>query len=87
MSGFVVPLEGDGKSVTQFLLVPHFGACIRTPPPPSNQIVSVRAPAKMAKLNRLCEIGWVTGRMKTERTRNDITSAGYMLEATKVEPF
>lgn len=32
--GFVVPLEGDAKKITAFLLVPYFGACIHVPPPP-----------------------------------------------------
>ncbi|OXX43919.1 hypothetical protein B9J93_14705, partial [Vibrio sp. V17_P4S1T151] len=26
--GFVIPLEGDANNVTEFLLVPYFGACI-----------------------------------------------------------
>src|SRR4029450_2325451 len=28
LSGFLVTLEGDGKAVSEFLLVPFFGACI-----------------------------------------------------------
>ncbi|WP_018969790.1 DUF3299 domain-containing protein [Rubritalea marina] len=43
LSGFVLPLEFDGKKVTEFLLVPWVGACIHTPPPPPNQIVHVTA--------------------------------------------
>jgi hypothetical protein len=39
--GFVVPLEGDAKTVTAFLLVPYFGACIHVPPPPTNQVIYV----------------------------------------------
>ncbi|MGL4829805.1 MAG: DUF3299 domain-containing protein, partial [Vibrio sp.] len=37
--GFVIPLEGDDQKVTEFLLVPYFGACIHVPPPPPNQII------------------------------------------------
>jgi hypothetical protein len=33
--GFVVPLESDGKTISEFLLVPYFGACVHVPPPPS----------------------------------------------------
>ncbi len=40
--GFVVPIEMQGDIVTEFFLVPYFGACIHVPPPPSNQIVYVR---------------------------------------------
>ena len=36
--GFVVPLEmKEGTTVTEFLLVPFFGACLHQPPPPPNQ--------------------------------------------------
>ncbi len=43
LSGFVLPLEFEGKKVKEFLLVPWVGACIHTPPPPPNQIVLVVA--------------------------------------------
>lgn len=42
--GFALPLSFDGLMVTEFLLVPYAGACIHTPPPPSNQIIHVIAP-------------------------------------------
>ena len=41
--GFVVPVEFDEESITEFFLVPYFGACIHSPPPP-NQIIYVHAP-------------------------------------------
>lgn len=41
--GFVVPLDFDEQQqVTEFLLVPFFGACIHLPPPPPNQIIHVK---------------------------------------------
>ncbi len=43
LSGFVLPLEFDGKKVKEFLLVPWVGACIHTPPPAPNQIALVVA--------------------------------------------
>src|SRR5262245_61660808 len=36
LPGYVLPLEFSGKKVTEFLLVPWYGACIHTPPPPPN---------------------------------------------------
>ena len=43
LPGYVVPLESDaGGLLSEFLLVPYYGACIHVPPPPSNQIVYVR---------------------------------------------
>ena len=87
LPGYAVPLEGDGKSVSAFLLVPFFGACIHVPPPPSNQIVSVRAGGNVAKISKVFDVVWVTGRMRTERTRSELATAGYAIEATKVEPY
>jgi hypothetical protein len=39
--GFVVPLEDSKEGLKEFLLVPYFGACIHSPPPPANQIIHV----------------------------------------------
>jgi hypothetical protein len=40
--GFVVPLEDNAGYTSEFLLVPWFGACIHSPPPPPNQMVLVK---------------------------------------------
>ena len=84
LSGFLVTLEGDGKSVSEFLLVPFYGACIHVPPPPSNQIVLVRT--KPFKVKQVFQTVAVTGRLRTESVRNDLASASYVLEAANVEP-
>lgn len=86
LSGFLVALEGDGKAVSEFLLVPFFGACIHVPPPPSNQIVLVRTGAKPFKAKEMFQTVMVTGRLRTEATRNDMASASYVIDATHVEP-
>ena len=39
LPGYVVPLEEVKGDFKEFLLVPYFGACIHSPPPPANQIV------------------------------------------------
>ena len=45
LPGFVVPLDFEDTEISEFLLVPYFGACIHVPPPPSNQIVYVKTVA------------------------------------------
>jgi hypothetical protein len=42
LPGYLVPLDESGNGIKEFLLVPYFGACIHTPPPPANQIVLVQ---------------------------------------------
>jgi uncharacterized protein len=86
LSGFLVTLEGDGKEVSGFLLVPFFGACLHVPPPPSNQIVLVRTGKRPFKVKEMFQMVAVTGRLRTEASRNDVASASYVIEATHVEP-
>lgn len=87
LPGFVVPLEGDGKKVSEFLLVPYHGACIHVPPPPSNQTVFVKMKDGSAKVRRLFDTVMITGTMKIEKVKHDIAEAGYTLYADKVESF
>jgi hypothetical protein len=87
LPGLVVPLEGDGKQMSEFLLVPYYGACIHVPPPPSNQVVYVKTGAKKAHVEQMFDAVWVTGKLLTEHHPTDIGSTSYTLEAEKVEPY
>ena len=84
--GFVVPLEGDSDSITEFLLVPYFGACVHVPPPPSNQIVYVRF-SEGVPIDNLYDAVWVTGTLSTEGWKGDIASVGYSLSGIGVSAF
>ncbi len=85
--GFVVPLDvGKDGLVTEFFLVPYFGACIHVPPPPPNQIVYVRM-AKGVALDSIYEAYWITGRMKTTNKTTRLGAAAYQLDANKVEIY
>ncbi len=83
--GYVVPLEEGKTGVTEFLLVPYFGACIHTPPPPANQIIHVQA-AK-AKGLRSMDTVWVTGRMEVFRGDSFMGVSGYRMQAPAVEAY
>lgn len=74
LPGYVVPLEFEGEKVVEFLLVPTAGACIHTPPPPSNQIVHVRYPDGI-EVNNLYTAVWVAGIMSTEKS---VQTVGYV---------
>ncbi|WP_028021981.1 DUF3299 domain-containing protein [Enterovibrio calviensis] len=84
--GFVIPLEGDANTVTEFLLVPFFGACIHVPPPPPNQIVYVKFEAG-APVQELWDVVYVVGTLKTQTVSHDIAQAGYLLEGVSIEPY
>jgi hypothetical protein len=83
--GFIVPLEEDKGEVTEFLLVPYFGACIHTPPPPANQILHVR-PKQGAKF-RAMDTVWVTGKLQTLRNDSMMGVSGYHVAADSVTKY
>jgi len=78
--GFIVPLEfGEKKKVTQFFLVPYFGACIHVPPPPPNQIIFVTSKKGLA-IKELYDPLWIYGIISTSRIENDVALAAYKME-------
>lgn len=85
--GFVVPLEvsTEGK-VSEFLLVPYFGACIHFPPPPANQIVYITAQEPI-DLESTWEPIWATGELKTEFRETGLAYAGYTMVAESTEVY
>jgi len=87
LPGYIVPLDmtDDGK-VTEFLLVPFFGACIHVPPPPSNQIVLVKFP-KGVELDALFEPFWIQGPLQAESSSSELADAGYQMTADNVYPY
>lgn len=84
--GFVVPLEDTKDGMKEFLLVPYFGACIHSPPPPANQIVHV-LPKSPAKGLRSMDAVWITGTLATVRTDSYMGAASYRIEALSVSPY
>ena len=86
LPGYLVPLEEGPAGLTEFLLVPYFGACIHTPPPPANQIVWVLS-AKPAPGLRSMDTVWVSGTLRTTRGSSAMGSTGYRLDASLVERY
>lgn len=86
LPGYLVPLEETAAGHTEFLLVPYFGACIHSPPPPANQIVMV-LPAKPAAGLRSMDTVWVNGVLKVSRSNTAMGSSGYRLESALVERY
>lgn len=88
LPGFITPLEYTGNLITEFLLVPYFGACIHTPPPPINQTVLVQvAEGNGIKPEDSYNPIWVMGKLTTEETTTELASAGYYIEEATFEPY
>jgi len=87
LPGFVVPVEyNDDQVITEFFLVPYFGACIHVPPPPPNQIIYVKYPQGL-ELTALYDPFWIEGTMKTELIQNDIALSAYSIDASEIKPY
>lgn len=87
LPGFVVPVEyNDDQVITEFFLVPYFGACIHVPPPPPNQIIYVKYPQGL-EITALYDPFWIEGTMKTQLIQNDIALSAYSIEASEIKPY
>jgi hypothetical protein len=84
--GFVVPLEDTKEGVKEFLLVPYFGACVHSPPPPSNQIIHV-LPKSAVKGLRSMDAVWITGTLNSFQTDSYMGAASWRVEAVSVAPY
>jgi hypothetical protein len=86
MPGYMVPLEDLPEGTKEFLLVPYFGACVHSPPPPANQIVHVLLD-KPNKRFRLMDVVWVTGTLSATKTDSHMGVASYRMDAKALAPY
>ena len=85
--GLVVPLEFDEEqTISQFFLVPYFGACLHMPPPPPNQIILVNAP-KGIQMSALYDPFWIEGQLSTSFQENDMATSAYAMQLKRIEPY
>ncbi|WOI37795.1 DUF3299 domain-containing protein [Alteromonas sp. CI.11.F.A3] len=85
--GFIVPLESsESQMVTEFFIVPYFGACIHMPPPPPNQIIYVSI-EQGVELESLYDPFWFEGTLAIDTTENAMGTAAYRLEHVNVQPY
>ncbi len=84
--GYVVPLEEDKRGLREFLLVPYYGACIHSPPPPANQIIHVFL-SKPIKGVASMDTVWVIGTLKSFRGDSYMGASGYRIDEAKVAPY
>jgi hypothetical protein len=87
--GYVVPLDASRDKRREFLLVPYFGACIHSPPPPANQIILVQpeANSKVSRMPESMETIWVEGELLGVRSTTSQGVTGYSLRATTIRPY
>jgi hypothetical protein len=86
IAGFALPLERQSDKVTEFLIVPYFGACIHTPPPPANQIIHAKSAKPLTGVKMMVPI-WTYGTLSVQRGETTWGVAGYRLTVDKVAPY
>ncbi len=86
LPGYIIPLESGRDGVTEFLLVPHVGACIHVPPPPPNQLVFVNSDTPWPN-KRLWDAIWVTGILSIKLQSTNLGDIGYEIAAHDIELY
>ncbi len=85
--GYTVPFEfGANAEITEFLLVPYYGACLHAPPPPPNQTVFAMTEEPI-KLRNLAQAVWIEGTMFTQTQESELADAAYTIRVDKVETY
>lgn len=87
LPGYTVPFEyGVDAEITEFLLVPYFGACLHSPPPPPNQTVFVTTKTPL-KLKDLAQAVWIEGTLRTVTQSTNLADAAYTFELENIETY
>ena len=94
--GYLLPLEFKETKIKEFLLVPYFGACMHTPPPPANQIIHGKLRSEFA-LTELYEPVWISGKLSAIRSQKQLgesgisqtidVDTGYTMEVDEIAPY
>lgn len=84
--GYVVPLEESRAGISEFLLVPYFGACIHSPPPPANQIVHVRMRSPLRNTRSMATV-WVSGTLSVVRSETYMGAASWRMDDAQAAPY
>jgi hypothetical protein len=87
IAGFLVPLRfGEDNSITEFFIVPYFGACIHVPPPPPNQLIFGKFPAGF-ELDALYDPFWIEGTLSTQIIENEMATAAYSIKIDQITEY
>ena len=87
LPGFVVPVETTAEGLlSEFFLVPYFGACIHVPPPPANQIIYARLEKPIPMVN-IWDAFWMEGTLHIEDVRNETADSAYTMDVKRLRLY
>ena len=85
--GFVVPLDDFQEEGAEFLLVPYYGACVHTPPPPPNQMALVQMAGKKSVRLGLFDAIWMEGTLRVKNVDSPYGQVGFEIEGLSMKPY
>ncbi len=85
--GFIVPLDDGDVEGAEFLLVPYYGACVHTPPPPPNQMAFVQMAGKKSVKLGLFDAVWMEGTLKITNYDSPYGQVGFQIEGLSMKPY
>ena len=87
LAGFIVPLDfDDDMNITEFFLVPYFGACLHLPPPPPNQIIHISDATGIA-LDEIFTPFWISGILSTRLLDTEVATSAYSMTLDNYELY
>ena len=85
--GFIVPIKADeNQLVTEFFIVPYFGACLHLPPPPPNQIIFGRFKEGI-QVETLYDPFWFEGKITIDYTHNPMGASAYTMKVNNLHLY
>jgi uncharacterized protein len=87
LPGFLVPLEDYAEEYSEFLVVPYYGACIHTPPPPPNQMVHGLTLGGQKLRATWWDPVWVVGTLHVETVESPYGVVSFQMGVEALEPF
>jgi hypothetical protein len=85
--GFIVPLDDADEEGAEFLLVPYYGACVHTPPPPPNQMAFVQMVGNKSMKLALFDAVWMEGTLRITNYDSPYGQVGYTIEGLSMKPY
>ena len=85
--GFIVPLDDADEEGAEFLLVPYYGACVHTPPPPPNQMAFVSMVGNKSVKLALFDAVWMEGTLRITDYDSPYGEVGYQIEGLSMKPY
>jgi hypothetical protein len=82
-----VPLAFDEtRLISEFLLVPYFGACLHSPPPPPNQIIHSKFTGGLS-VEDIYDPYWLEGTLSVGVEATELGTAAYRIDVDRVSLY